>query len=93
MKTGSCGAQTPGVGPADALQIGDLLDHPVYTRPRGGAGPLLLLAAGQRIESELQLSQLRAEGFAVLFPGEVASLDRRCTLEPDAALARASGLF
>jgi putative nucleotidyltransferase with HDIG domain len=52
------------------LRIGDVLREPVYRRPVGGR-PLLLLAAGHRIETELQLRQLRDEGYTVALPGEV----------------------
>ena len=57
----------------DVLRIGDILKQSVYRRPRGAGLPVLLLAAGHRIESELQLRQLRDEGYAVALPGEPSS--------------------
>src|SRR2546427_5409661 len=57
----------------DMLQIGDILDQPIYGQPRGAAAPVLLLAAGQQIETVRQLRQLREAGFSVRLPGEVAA--------------------
>lgn len=52
------------------LRMGDVLQEPLYRRRSGAGEPVLLLAAGHRIQSELQLRQLRAEGYAVALPGE-----------------------
>jgi putative nucleotidyltransferase with HDIG domain len=52
------------------LRIGDRLDTPVYWQPAGSRGPLLLMAAGQRIESEQQLRRLREAGYSVELPAE-----------------------
>ena len=52
------------------LRIGDVLKESIYRRTSGGGPPVLLLAAGHRIDSELQLRQLRDEGHAVALPGE-----------------------
>src|SRR5438046_3201168 len=46
-------------------RIGDVVTSAVYGRPEGASVPMLLLAAGQRIESEYQLRRLREAGFAV----------------------------
>src|SRR5439155_9937106 len=53
-----------------ALRLGDVLTEPLYERPRGAREPLLLLAAGHRIESEQQLRLLRDAGYPVAFPTE-----------------------
>lgn len=52
----------------DLLKIGDLLGESVYRQPPGAAAPVLLLAAGQRIETALQLRQLREAGHPVALP-------------------------
>jgi len=52
------------------LRIGDRLDAPVYWRPAGSRGPVLLMAAGQRIDSEQQLRRLREAGYSVELPSE-----------------------
>jgi HD-GYP domain-containing protein (c-di-GMP phosphodiesterase class II) len=57
--------------PKLVLHIGDLLQESLYGRPAGARTPVLLLAAGHRIESELQLQRLREAGFTVVLPSEL----------------------
>lgn len=52
------------------LRIGDELRKPVYGKPLGSSTPVLLLAAGQRIETIAQLQRLREAGFEVSLPNE-----------------------
>lgn len=81
------------------LRIGDVLKEALYRRPSGAAGRVLLLAAGHRIESELQLRQLRDEGYPVALPGEVslsgataAGSARTSSSGGQAGLSRAAGM-
>lgn len=52
------------------LRIGDQLNKPVYGKPLGSSRAVLLLAAGQRIETIAQLQRLREAGFEVSLPNE-----------------------
>jgi putative nucleotidyltransferase with HDIG domain len=56
------------------FRLGDTLSTPVYDRIRGGDNPVLLLAAGQRIDTEHQLLTLREAGIPVLLPSEQLQL-------------------
>lgn len=55
------------------LRLGDRLTAPVFGSLRPGSPPVLLLAAGHRIETLQQLQMLRDVGFAVLLPTEEAA--------------------
>lgn len=57
----------------DRLRIGDVLPEPLYGRPPGARQPVLLLAAGHRIESVAQLRRLQEAGFSVDLPLAAAS--------------------
>ena len=63
------------------FRIGDVLKEPVYRR-QTGRSPVLLLAAGHRIESELQLRQLRDEGYSVALPSEAVASSRPPSATP-----------
>src|SRR5829696_432546 len=52
----------------DRLRIGDVLDEALYGQPAGARQPTLLLAAGHRIESVVQLRRLQEAGFPVDMP-------------------------
>lgn len=52
----------------DRLRIGDVLDEALYGQPHGAREPMLLLAAGHRIESMAQLRRLQEAGFLVDLP-------------------------
>jgi HD-GYP domain-containing protein (c-di-GMP phosphodiesterase class II) len=71
------------------LRIGDILTEPLYRRRIGNGPPMLLLAAGHRIESELQLRQLRDEGYAVSLPGEPSLSGRSTSAQVAAGTAAA----
>ena len=81
------------------LRVGDTVRRPIYGRRRGVPEPVLLLAAGQRIESAEQLRQLRAEGLGIRTPAEAAYTVPSASVLPasqtlpardDAALGRQS---
>ncbi|MBI3911614.1 MAG: HD domain-containing protein [Armatimonadetes bacterium] len=79
--------------PTDVLRIGDALSRPVYGRPDGASARVLLLAAGQRIESELQLRRLREAGFAVQLPSEERSPNDPALPPADPSPPAASAMF
>jgi HD-GYP domain-containing protein (c-di-GMP phosphodiesterase class II) len=58
----------------DRLRIGDVLDEALYGQPPGARQPTLLLAAGHRIESVVQLRRLQEAGFPVDMPRAEAPL-------------------
>jgi HD-GYP domain-containing protein (c-di-GMP phosphodiesterase class II) len=58
--------------PSMVHRLGDVLSEAVYGQPHGARVPTLLLAAGQRIETERQLRLLREAGYRVLLPSESA---------------------
>lgn len=51
--------------PADALRLGQRLSTSLYARVPGARHPVLLMRAGQRIESVHQLERLSEAGFAI----------------------------
>jgi HD-GYP domain-containing protein (c-di-GMP phosphodiesterase class II) len=57
----------------DLLQLGDVVSEPFYGQLRGASQPVLLLAAGQSIDSEAQLRRLREAGYAVRLSSEMPS--------------------
>src|SRR6266540_4823385 len=71
----------------DLLRLGDILDEPLYGQPPGAPEPVLLLAAGRRIESLLQLRRLRDAGFRVDLPAEQPAGRRAAAAEADSAAA------
>src|SRR4051794_36193349 len=68
---------------SDLLRLGDILDEPLYGQPPGASEPVLLLAAGRRIESLLQLQRLRDAGFRVDLPMEQPASRRAAEAEAD----------
>src|SRR5437764_10773458 len=76
----------------DPLRLGDILDEPLYGQPPGAPEPVLLLAAGRRIESLLQLQRLRDAGFRVDLPVEQPAGRRAAEAEADFPTAGSSPL-
>jgi len=74
-----------------------VLTEPLYGRPPGAREPMLLLAAGHRIESARQLRLLRDAGYLVLFPTEAIPgpepVDREAAASPPAALPAPAAAF
>lgn len=57
----------------EVIRLGDILRNPIYGKPAGSSRPVLLLAAGQRIETVQQLQRLQDAGFRVSMPGATDS--------------------
>jgi putative nucleotidyltransferase with HDIG domain len=73
------------------FQIGDRLKSPVYGRLHEDAEPVLLLAAGKRIETEHQLHMLQEAGFTVILsakrnrPQKLTATTKNARPSPNAA--------
>ncbi|HEY3283336.1 MAG TPA: HD-GYP domain-containing protein [Armatimonadota bacterium] len=61
-----------------------MLDEALYGDCRGGTGPVLLMAAGQRIDTALQLRRLKDAGYSVEMP---SMYPRQTVTASDAARA------